>query len=132
MFWLKQLALLLALNGLVAGVVLPKGGEQSPAVACKANQKAIGTAMDMYATDWSGHYPPLGKAQLTPRYLDWIPECPVAGTDTYALEQGVEATYNTQSYQDYYFIRCVADNHSDEGLPAGYPQYHGIAGVMYR
>ncbi len=88
--------------------------------------------MEMYSEDWGGHYPPRGLAQLTPNYLKTIPECPPAGTITYTLEQGPEATYNTQSYQDYYFIRCKGKNHLSVSVPANYPQYNGVEGLIER
>ena len=51
--------------------------------ACKSNCKNIGTALEMYSTDWEGKYPS-DMASLIPNYLKVIPECPAAGTDTYS------------------------------------------------
>ncbi len=120
----------------VAAVLLPSfnrpcrnGGQLT---ACKSNLKNMGTAMEMYSTDWNGLYPVQNKAQLTPNYLKTIPECPAAGTDTYVFEMGPKATYNTQSYQEYYFVRCQGDNHGYVSVPANYPQYNGIVGLIER
>lgn len=99
---------------------------------CKSNLKNLGTAMEMYSTDWGGLYPVHNKAQLTPNYLKTIPKCPATATDTYIFEMGPAATYNTQSHQDYYFIRCQGDNHGNVSVPANYPQYNGIVGLIER
>ncbi len=45
---------------------------------------------------------------------------------------GLTATYNTQSYSDYYFIRCEGRNHTDEGTPASYPRYSSVEGLIKR
>lgn len=112
-----------------SGVRARARGELS---ACKSKLKELGAAMEMYSVDWGGHYPPLGKAQLTPKYLKTIPECPRSGTDTYLFESGLSATYNTQSYQEYYLIRCSGENHLSVSVPADYPQYSGILGLIER
>lgn len=101
-------------------------------IGCKSNMKNIGTAMEMYSTDWDGKYPPRGKAQLTPKYLESIPECPAAGTDTYVMSMGVDGLYNTQSYQDFYFMYCSGDHHKRASVPMNYPQYNGIVSISER
>ncbi len=100
--------------------------------ACKSNLKNIGTAMEMYSTDWSGKYPTNGMISLTPNYLKTIPECPQGGPGTYTMEMGKSATYNTQSYEDYYFVYCKGDAHAPISVPANYPQYDGIRGLIER
>lgn len=51
--------------------------------ACEANLKNIGTAMEMYARDYSGRY--AGQlSDLTPQYMAALPTCPAAGFDTYS------------------------------------------------
>lgn len=86
--------------------------------------------MEMYSTDWVGLYPTGGMASLTPNYLKTIPECPQGGT--YIMEQGKSAKYNTQSYEDYYFVYCKGDAHTSISVPANYPQYNGIVGLIER
>lgn len=92
--------------------------------------KNLGTAMEMYASDWNGSYPPRGMEQLTPNYLKTIPDC--LGTTTYVMVTGPSAPYNTQSYSDYYFVYCDSAAHEHVETPAGYPQYNGMVGVIER
>lgn len=99
--------------------------------ACKANLKQLGAAMEMYSAEW-GAYPPRGKAQLTPRYLEALPECAPAGADTYVVLSGQAVTYNTQSLQDYFFIYCSGENHAPVGIPSNYPQYSSLVGCIER
>ncbi len=97
---------------------------------CKSNLKNLGAAMEVYAADWSGHYPPLGKTQLAPNYLKTLPECPAAGTDTYQVELGPSATYNTGAREDYYLFYCEGEHHLPVSVPANYPQYSAIVGLI--
>lgn len=128
-----MLLLIGALSILAAAIVpnfIRARARGNPRMACKSNLKNLGTAMEMYSTDWNGKYPVGGKSQLTPNYLRTIPECPSAGTDTYLMTTGPNAPYNTQSYEDYYFIECRGDNH--DSVPKNYPQYNGIVGIIER
>lgn len=99
--------------------------------ACKSNLKNMGTAMEMYSTDWSGKYP-RSASMLTPNYLKTFPTCPQKFRMSYEFEFGQTATYNTQSFEDYYFIRCTGDDHTLVSVPPGYPQYNGIVGLIER
>lgn len=51
--------------------------------ACQANLKIIGTALEMYSTDHSGHYPQV-LSDISPQYVASIPTCPGADNDTYS------------------------------------------------
>ena len=62
---------------------LMNAGEQL--VRCENNLKDIGTALEMFSTDHSGHYPYEMK-EITPGYMKSIPTCPAAGMDTYSLQ----------------------------------------------
>lgn len=99
--------------------------------ACKSNLKNLGTAMEMYSTDYSGKYP-TSMSQLTPNYLKTIPECPAAGNVSYTLETGKKAPLNTKAYEDYYYIQCKGEHHADVSVPANYPKYNGIVGLIER
>lgn len=99
--------------------------------ACKSNLKNLGTAMEMYSSDCEGKYP-LYMMKLTPNYLKTIPECPNTGRVTYRMTFGAAAPYNTQNYQDYYFVECTGEGHVPLGAPPNYPQYNGIVGLMER
>lgn len=85
-------------------------------------------ALEMYSVDWDRHYPKDPKPHLTPNFLKTIPECPAAGTDTYLFEVGPAATYNTQSYQDYFLIRCDGPHHRK----TNYPQFSSLVGLIER
>ena len=119
----------------LASVIVPKfirPRAQGRSSACKSNLKNIGTALEMYSTDWSGKYP-RNLGQLTPKYLKTIPECTAAGSNTYSY-QTESAAYNTQHFEDYYLIACKHGNgpHRGVNVPNGYPQYDGIQGLIER
>ena len=100
---------------------------------CKSNLKNIGTALEMYSTDYSGHYP-RNLAMLTPNYLKTIPECPgVHGNSLgYFADFGPKAGYNSRGYRDYYIVECNGEGHPDEGVTRNYPQYDAISGLIER
>ncbi|MGE0491090.1 MAG: hypothetical protein AB7S38_17920 [Vulcanimicrobiota bacterium] len=54
---------------------------------CKLNLAELRTQIEMYSTDWSGHYPP-NLALLTPNYFKTLPTCPTTRTAGYALDPG--------------------------------------------
>lgn len=92
---------LAALAGLVAWIApafIPARAQGSGPNRCKSNLKNIGTALEMYSTDFSGHYPAeLGA--LVPRYLDELPACPRAGRFTYS--------YTVAILPDAYTMTCT-------------------------
>lgn len=97
--------------------------------ACKSNLKNIGTALEMYSTDWHGHYP-RNLNQLVPNYLRELPDCPSAGRMTYRADFGLQAPGNTGHFEDYYCIECAGDWHTSVALPPNYPRYNGIEGLV--
>ncbi|MEW6277134.1 MAG: DUF1559 domain-containing protein [Candidatus Eremiobacterota bacterium] len=60
---------------------------QARLTACRSNLKNIGTALDMYASDW--HVYPGSLGALTPNYLKILPECPKLGIETYSRSYAV-------------------------------------------
>lgn len=121
---------LLGLIGSVALLVGFQAPDTDYALECEANLKRVGMALDMYSADNSGHYPPDNPtAHLVPKYLPEMPECPFAKTDTYKIRLGPKAPYNSQNYQDYYFLNCDGGNHGAPEVQSGYPQYNGIVGL---
>ena len=86
---------------------------------CISNTRNLGTALEMYSTDWSGLYPP-SLAQLTPNYLKIIPNCPAAGKDTYS------ASYQVTTAPDAFTVFCQGTNH----VQANYPEYSSVQGVI--
>ena len=111
---------------------MEEGRKSGRFVACQSNLKNIGTALEMYSTDWSGKYPPLdqGLNLLTPNYLKYIPECPAAGKVTYSYDGGPDAELNGPGFIDYYEVRCMGGNHKDVGLQGDLPMYTGIVGLI--
>ena len=130
---------LLAILGVFCGlaaIMVPnfmRARARGQITACKSNLKNLGTAMEMYSTDWSGHYPS-SMDMLTPNYLKSIPECPAAGIASYKLITGKNVGYNTVKggFEDYYLFYCSKDNHSHAGVDGNYPQYDSIAGLLER
>ncbi|MCD4786477.1 MAG: nuclear transport factor 2 family protein [Candidatus Eremiobacteraeota bacterium] len=92
---------------------------------CQSNMKNIGTALEMYSTDHSGHYPKNLK-QLTPEYLKFIPTCASAGKDTYS--ESYESTQNPDTYE----FCCSGSHHSNVGVPPNYPKYDSTRGLTSR
>ena len=133
-FTLIELMIVIAIIAILAAILVPnfiRARAQGQLTACKSNLKNIGTAMEMYSTDWSGKYPTsAGLAGLAPNYLKTIPECPAAGSSTYtALFSGA---LNTAGYQDYYYISCNGGNHTAVSVSGNYPAYDGIQGLIER
>lgn len=95
---------------------------QGQATACISNMKNIGTALEMYSTDNSGHYPD-SLTKLTPDYLRIIPTCPAAGKQTYI------DSYQVSQNPDAYTFYCIGDNHSDAGIPENHPRYDSSNGI---
>lgn len=99
-----------------------------PYVECYSNLKNMGTAMEIYSTDWSGKYPP-ALDNLTPNYLKELPECRAAGSMSYKAQFGPNTQWNTPGFQDYYLLWCDGGHHPGSGAPQGFPFYDGITGL---
>lgn len=93
---------------------------------CKSQLKNVGTAIEMYSTDWSGRYP-RDIALITPKYLKTIPTCPAARRDTY------RASYQSHSAPDNYTIFCSGTNHLEAGFSEpDQPIYRAYRGSIER
>ncbi|MGE0491096.1 MAG: hypothetical protein AB7S38_17950 [Vulcanimicrobiota bacterium] len=107
-----------------AGVVRHRA--QGRLMACKSNLKGIGTALEMYSTDWCGRYP-TNINLVTPNYLKTLPTCPGARSDSYS------ASYQSTSRPDVYTLYCQGMNHCEAGfIEPNYPRYQAISGVLER
>ena len=134
-FTLIELMIVIAIIAILAAILVPnfiRARAQGQLTACKSNLKNIGTAMEMYSTDWSGKYPSgATMTKLTPNYLKTIPECPAAGTATYSATIGSTAN-NNPGFQDYYYVACNGSNHTAVSVSGNYPAYDGISGLIER
>ena len=137
-FTLIELMIVIAIIAILAAILVPnfiRARAQGQLTACKSNLKNIGTAAEMYSTDWSGKYPGT-YAKLTPNYLKIGPTCPTAGSDTYSptWKTGSGAPGNTTApiYTDYYYVSCGNNIHEAVSVTGAYPAYNGITGLIER
>lgn len=88
--------------------------------ACRSNLKNLATALDLYADDYHGHYPP-DLRRLLPGYLKTLPTCPGAGKQTYRYELAAHR----------FSLTCVGENHADAFGPGhpDYPRYDSEEGL---
>lgn len=133
-FTLIELMIVIAIIAILAAILVPnfiRARAQGQLTACKSNLKNIGTALEMYSTDWSGKYPS-DTALLTPNYLKTVPDCPAAASNTYVAVFGTGQTFNPDNYQDYYYVDCQSANHTAVSVTGNYPGYNGIQGLIER
>lgn len=112
-----------------------RADSNSDLTTCKSNLKNIGTALEMYSTDYEGLYPP-SMSHLTPNYLKTIPTCPSTGKDTYSSTLKV-AHYDppteiggVDEITDSYYFHCSGGKHP--GISGDYPSYDFIQGLVDR
>lgn len=123
---------LLGVGLVLAAILVPhRVRAKGRLTGCKSNLKNIGTALEMYSTDWAGCYP-RSLNQLTPEYLKTIPTCPDSEENSYYYSTGPDLPYNTPYFQDYYIVSCEGDAHTSVNTPAGFPQYDGLRGLYER
>ena len=96
---------------------------------CKSNCVNIAKALDLYAADNQGQYPPHLADLLKERYLNQIPTCPAADADTYSLCYQVSANPKAFSFA------CTGNNHPKvyAGFPRpcdNYPRYNSSIGLI--
>ena len=120
-FGLGLLSMLIYGAILVPNFIRARG--QGQLTACKSNLKNIGTALEMYSTDYQGQFPPT-LAPLAPNYLKVIPTCPAAGADTYS------PGYTRSETAEAYTVCCKGRNHADMGCPPDFPAYTSSQGLL--
>jgi hypothetical protein len=109
----------------VAAMAMPgfqSARENGQLTQCQSNCKNIGTALEMYSTDNSGHYP-TDLSKLKGEYLRNIPTCAAAGKDTYS------ESYKSKQDPDSYEFFCQGDNHAKAGIKADFPRYTSTEGL---
>ena len=118
--------IVIAIIAILASILTPnfiRARSRSQLVGCSSNLRSIATALEICAYDAEGFYPP-AIADLTPTYLKTLPECPVAGTDTYS------GSYTTAIPADFFYY-CEGTFHSGFA-PTDYPQYDAGDGLIER
>lgn len=93
---------------------------QGKLTTCKSNLKNIGTALEMYETDFYGLYP-VSLERLAPEYFKSIPRCPAARSRDYAYSLSKDARA--------YTVYCSGTSHK-ELTPENHPQYDSIQGLI--
>jgi hypothetical protein len=89
-------------------------------VACRSNLSNIGTALEMYSTDFAGRYPS-ALDSLRPAYLQSIPTCPSAGKPSYS--------YSACTAPDRFTVYCAGTNHRTDAGPDE-PCYSSDLGLL--
>ena len=97
--------------------------------ACESNLKNIGTALEMYAADYGGNYPPSLVYLTDYNYFKVLPHCPTKSNSPYL--------YEVNSDFDYYTLTCGGKPkcHIETGTVAktgSWPQYVPYNGVILR
>lgn len=119
-FTLVELMIVIAIIAILAAIMVPnfiRARANSQKSACESNLKNFSTALEMYAVDNDGHYPPSNLSTLKPKYLKELPECPAAGFSTYSYE----SVSRPSSPEDGYTVFCKGDYHKAAGLQMNYP-----------
>ena len=109
---------------IIPNLIRPEGSGQYS--ACKTQLVNIGTACDMYSTDWSGHYPNSLQA-LTPNYLKTIPTCFAAGADTYSLTY--KKSLGGDPSEEHIEIFCGGHFHKEISA-ANHPRWNDSEGII--
>ncbi len=114
----------LPVMGILSAIIVPNFARariQGQTTACKSNLKNIGTALEMYAADHKGHYPP-SLDKLEGNYLKFMPSCPSAEKVTY--------TYEVHSDPEVFTVFCSGKYHEALLIPENYPRFSSIFGLM--
>jgi type II secretory pathway pseudopilin PulG len=120
-----ELMFIIAILAILAAILFPcmvRSRVQGELSSCESNEKNIGTALAMFASDHHGRYPAT-LGQLTPNYLKVVPTCPAAETDTYSK------SYQVNGSVAYTFV-CNGKHHVDLGIGADFPQYTSAQGLV--
>jgi len=129
-FTLIELMIVIAIIAILAAILVPnflRARNQGQLTACKSNLKNMGTALEMYSTDYSGIYP-AATASLTVSgtYLQTLPTCPLASGAAYGYTRG--------SSSNSYTVSCISTFHNGVGgcTASGQPSYDSLQGLLPR
>jgi type II secretion system protein G len=126
-FTLIEMMVVIAIIAVLAFLMVPnymRARSRTQLTSCQAGMKTLGTALEMYAADNSGHYPDSVADINASRHLVTIPTCPSIGADTYS--GGYAATRNP----DRYTVVCAGANHTGMEVPENFPQYNNTQGLV--
>lgn len=87
--------------------------------ACRSNCRNAAVALEMYATDYGGHYPASMEKLVAGSYLSSLPTCPAASRDTYS------ASYQVSTQPELFSFACSGNNHA---LGDNIPRYSSETG----
>lgn len=90
---------------------------------CEGNLRTIGTALEMYSTDFAGRYP-AKMSLLVPNYLKSMPTCSACRRETYSF------SYKVTAKPDTYAFCCFGLNHQAAGLSRNQPAYNSAKGLV--
>ncbi|MGE0495629.1 MAG: type II secretion system protein [Vulcanimicrobiota bacterium] len=127
-FTLIELMIAIGIIAMLAAILVPnfiRAKSNSQLTACKSNLKNIATAVEVYSTENGARFP-LGLNNLTPNFLKTIPTCPAIASNSY------EASYVSHSVPDIYTVMCEGNNHLTLQIPANYPQWSSVQGLIER
>ncbi len=127
-FTLIELMIVISIIAILAAILVPnfvRARAMGQLTACKSNLRNIATATEMYSVDNGAKYPD-ALAKVTPNYLKTMPECPVAGSDTYT------GSFASTTEPDNFEVACGGANHISLAIPPGYPRWNSDVGLIER
>ena len=95
---------------------------------CRSNLSDFSGALESYASEHSGQYPP-SFAALTPKYLKSARLCPAAQKDTYSASYRV---WHSDDKSAQYEVYCQGRHHAEIGIPADHPALSRSGGIVDR
>ncbi len=134
-FTLIELMIVIAIIAILAAILIPNfihARAESVSAACEGNEKQIATAMEEYAVDNNGVYPPAGALTLSTfggsgnPYLGAAPVDPADNLGYVIIEPGNGACATTEAY------KIMDHNDHDSTTLTGLTGYAaGITGIRY-
>jgi hypothetical protein len=84
---------------------------------CRSNTMEIALALEMYASDSGGNYPPDLATLTRSGHLKAIPTCPAAGFDNYS------ETYHVSASPECFSFGCAGRHHGEPSRERTYPAW---------